>query len=188
MDNILNVKDNVITTFDENMLIKKAIRGDKESFICILKIYKVYLYKIAYMYVKDEEKALEILQETIVKGVFNINKLKNPSYFKTWITKVLINVSIDMNRKNSKTEQLGEKHDAIQYISGVSIEEKIDLYNAVDLLKDNYKTVIIMKYFSDMKIKDISEIMSLPENTVKTYLNRAKASLKKILKEDYLNE
>lgn len=188
MDNILNVKDNVITTFDENMLIKKAINGDKNSFICIFKKYKVDLYKIAYMYVKDEEKALEILQDTIVKGVFNINKLKNPSYFKTWITKVLINVSIDMNRKNSKTEQLGEKHDVIQYISGVSIEEKIDLYNAVDLLKDNYKTVIIMKYFSDMKINDISEIMSLPENTVKTYLTRAKASLKKILKEDYLNE
>lgn len=72
MDNILNVKDNVITTFDENMLVKKAINGDKESFIYILKKYKVDLYKIAYMYVKDEEKALEILQETIVKGVFNI--------------------------------------------------------------------------------------------------------------------
>lgn len=93
-----------------------------------------------------------------------------------------------MNRRNSKTEQLGEEHNVIQYIAGVSVEEKIDLYNAVDLLKDNYKTVIIMKYFNDMKIKDIAEIMSLPENTVKTYLTRAKASLKKILKEDYLNE
>ena len=81
MDNILNVKNNVTTIFDENMLVKKAINGEKNSFICIFKKYKVDLYKIAYMYVKDEEKALEILQETIVKGVFSIHKLKNPSYF-----------------------------------------------------------------------------------------------------------
>ena len=99
-----------------------------------------------------------------------------------------MNVAIDMNKRDSKTEKLGEENNVIQDISGISIEEKIDLYNAVDLLKDNYKTVIIMKYFNDMKIKDISKIMSLPENTVKTYLTRAKESLKKILKEDYLNE
>ena len=188
MSSILTINDTIIANFDENRLVKKAINGDKDSFICIFKKYKVNLYKIAYMYVKDEEKALEILQETIVKGVFNIHKLKNPSYFKTWITRVLINVAIDMNRKNSKTEQLGEEHNVIQCIEGISLAEKIDLYNAVDLLKENYKTVVVMKYFNDMKIKEISEIMSIPENTVKTYLTRAKVELKKILKEGYLSE
>ena len=188
MSNILTISDNITIDFNENKLVKKAIDGDKNSFICIFKKYKINLYKIAYMYVKDEEKALEILQETIVKGVFNIHKLKNPSYFKTWITRILINVAIDMNRKSSKIEQLDEGHNVIEHIETVSLEERIDLYNAVDLLKDNYKTVIIMKYFNDMKIKEIAEIMSIPQNTVKTYLTRARVELKNILKENYLDE
>lgn len=188
MSNILTISNNITTNFDENSLVKKAINGDKNSFICIFKKYKINLYKIAYMYVKDEEKALEILQETIVKGVFNIHKLKNPSYFKTWITRILINVAIDMNRTSSKFEQLDEAHNIIEHIEAISLEERLDLYNAVDLLKDNYKTVIIMKYFNDMKIKEIAEIMSIPESTVKTYITRAKSTLKKILKENYLDE
>ena len=93
-----------------------------------------------------------------------------------------------MNRKNSKIEQLDEGYNVIGHIETVSLEERIDLYNAVDLLKDNYKTVIIMKYFNDKKIKEIAEIMSIPENTVKTYLTRARVELKKILKENYLYE
>ncbi|MDU2490665.1 MAG: sigma-70 family RNA polymerase sigma factor [Clostridium celatum] len=184
----LTINNNIISNLDESKLIKKAIKGDKNSFVHVFKKYKLYLYKIAYMYVKDEEKALEILQETIVKGVFNIHKLKNPDYFKTWITRVLINVAIDINKKNSKLEQLNELHDVIQSKDSISVEEKIDLYNAVDLLKQNYKTVIIMKYFNDMKIKDIADVMDIPESTVKTYLTRAKAALKNTLKEGYLNE
>lgn len=72
--------------------------------------------------------------------------------------------------------------------SRISVDEKLDLYNAIDLLRDNYKTVIILKYFNDMTIESISKIMETPENTVKTYLRRAKDSLGKILKEGYLND
>lgn len=100
----------------------------------------------------------------------------------------MINVAIDMNKRSYKTEELKEDSNIIHPIYGVSVEERLDLYSAVDLLKEKYKTVIIMKYFNDMKIKEISEITNIPENTVKTYLNRAKESLKQILKEDYLDE
>lgn len=173
---------------DEHKEIKRAISGEKEAFSNLIKQNKLYLYKTAYMYVKDEDKSLEVLQETIVRGIASISKLKNPMYFKTWITRILINVAIDMNRKNSKVEQLTEASEVIEEKNSISLEEKLDLYNAVDLLNENYKTVVIMKYFNDMKIRDIAEVMNVPENTVKTYLNRAKASLKEILKEGYLND
>ena len=65
----------------------------------------------------------------------------------------------------------------------ISIEEKLDLYDAIDLLKPKYKTVIILKYFDDMKIEDISYVLNIPENTVKSHLKRAKESLSSILKE-----
>ena len=70
----------------------------------------------------------------------------------------------------------------------INIDEKLDLYNAVDLLKNNYKTIIIMKYFNDLTIKEIGYTLNLSENTVKTNLKRAKEALFKILKEGYLND
>jgi len=70
----------------------------------------------------------------------------------------------------------------------ISLEEKMDLYNAIDTLKDKYKTVIILRYFNNMSIDDIAKTMEIPSNTVKSHLRRAKESLSKILKEDYLYE
>lgn len=188
MDNILAINEALINNQDKYKLIISAIAGDKNAFAEVIKLNKVHLYKTAYMYVKNEDKALEVLQETITKGLISIHKLKNPAYFKTWITRILINAAIDINKKSSKTEELNENSKIINHKASVSLEEKLDLYRAVDLLRDNYKTVVIMKYFNDMKIKEISEVMNIPENTVKTYLNRAKTALRDILKEGYLND
>lgn len=66
------------------------------------------------------------------------------------------------------------------------MEEKHDLYSAIDQLSERYQTVIILKYFSDLSIKEIAFIMNIPEGSVKAYLSRARNELKDMLKEDYL--
>ena len=169
-------------------LIKESMKGNKESFGILIKNNKEYLYKMAFLYVKDEQDALEVIHETVYRAFLNIEKLKKAKFFNTWITRILINVSIDFLKKKGKNEMLDESTPIIKEKCEISTEEKLDLYNAIDLLNDNYKTVIIMMYFNDMKIKDISKVMEIPENTVKTYLRRAKQALGEVLKEGYLNE
>ena len=71
--------------YTEIELVKASIKGDSISFTELIKLHKVSLYKIAYSYVKDEQKALEIIQDTTYKGLLNIKNLKNPEFFKTWI-------------------------------------------------------------------------------------------------------
>ncbi|EPB8179522.1 sigma-70 family RNA polymerase sigma factor [Clostridium perfringens] len=173
---------------NEIRLIKESMKGNKESFGILIKNNKEYLYKMAFLYVKDEQDALEVIHETVYRGFLNIEKLKKAKFFNTWITRILINVSIDFLKKKGKNEMLDESTPIIKEKCEISTEEKLDLYNAIDLLNDNYKTVIIMMYFNDMKIKDISKVMEIPENTVKTYLRRAKQALGEVLKEGYLNE
>lgn len=173
---------------NEIKLIKESIKGNKESFGILIKNNKEYLYKMAFLYVKDEQDALEVIHETVYRAFLNIEKLKKAKFFNTWITRILINVSIDFLKKKGKNEMLDESTPIIKEKCEISTEEKLDLYNAIDLLNDNYKTVIIMMYFNDMKIKDISKVMETPENTVKTYLRRAKQALGEILKEGYLDE
>lgn len=173
---------------NEIKLIKESMKGNKESFGILIKNNKEYLYKMAFLYVKDEQDALEVIHETVYRAFLNIEKLKKAKFFNTWITRILINVSIDFLKKKGKNEMLDESTPIRKEKCEISTEEKLDLYNAIDLLNDNYKTVIIMMYFNDMKIKDISKVMEIPENTVKTYLRRAKQALGEILKEGYLDE
>lgn len=173
---------------NEIKLIKESMKGNKESFGILIKNNKEYLYKMAFLYVKDEQDALEVIHETVYRAFLNIEKLKKAKFFNTWITRILINVSIDFLKKKGKNEMLDESTPIRKEKCEISTEEKLDLYNAIDLLNDNYKAVIIMMYFNDMKIKDISKVMEIPENTVKTYLRRAKQALGEVLKEGYLNE
>ena len=173
----------------EENLVKKAIRGDVSSFEVLLKKYKQYLYKIAYSYTKNEQDSLDLIQECSYKSWLNIKKLKKHSSFKVWVSRILVNISIDTYYKQSKNQILEIDDEVLSCEDeNLSIVEKVDLQNAIDLLKPEYKTVIILKYFDDMTIDNISEVMDICPNTVKTYLRRAKSSIKSILKEEYLNE
>jgi len=89
---------------DENneTIIKRAIDGDKESFIELVKKYKIYLYKIAYSYVKNEEDALEIIQECTYRAMLNIKSIKNIASFKYWLTRIVINCALDFIKNNKK--------------------------------------------------------------------------------------
>jgi RNA polymerase sigma-70 factor (ECF subfamily) len=132
--------------------------------------------------VKNEHDALEIYQNTVYKAYINIHKIKNPQYFKTWITKILINIINDTFRQNKKETEIYNRQTAEEYKEGIDIEDRIVLYAALDSLTYKYKTSIILKYIHDMSIKDISMVMNCSENTVKSYIHRAKKELLKTLK------
>lgn len=173
----------------EAYLIKKARFGDDEAFENLIMKYKLYLYKIAYTYVKDKDLALDIIQDTTYKAWINIRTLKKDTVFKSWITKILVNTAINHIKKESRVVYIeGGQDDIVCEFKGVSIEEKLDLYRAVDLLNPKYRIVVILRYFDDMKIDDISYILDIPTNTVKSQLKRAIQKLNTILKEDYLYE
>lgn len=183
---LINFKKNKVNS--DYSLIIKAMKGEDKAFIELIKIHKSYLYKTAYAYVKNQQIALDIIQETTYKAFMNIKEIKEPKYFKTWITRILINTSINLMKKENKVVYIDEESPLVDSTSILSVEEKLDLYNAIDLLKDSYKTAIILKYFNDLTINDIAEIMKISSNTVKSNLKRGRESLKNILKEDGIDE
>lgn len=160
-----------------------AQKGNKEAFAALVYERKQIMYKTAYIYVKNKEDALDIVSEAVYRAYTNIQKLKKPDAFNTYLTKILINCAYDFIRKEKKSI----KRDEQVFISGVSedknVDEKLDLYAAVDRLSSKYKTVVILKYFRDMTFEDISSIMGCPVGTVKTYLNRALKALRISLRE-----
>lgn len=174
--------------FLEIKLAKASIKGDSKAYTELIKFYKNDLYKIAYSYIKDEHKSLDIIQETTYKGLLNIQKLNEAKYFKTWITRILINIAIDYSKKESNIVYLEEETTLVEKEKNVSVEEKLDLYDAIDMLREHYKMVIILKYFNDMTEEQIANSMDIPINTVKSHLRRARLELKDILKDGEISE
>ena len=163
---------------DTIQLVKKAVRGSKSAYGELIAEYQVYLYKTAFLYVKNEADSLDAVQECVMRGLLAIGKLKEPQYFKTWITRILLNC-IWQGKKQTQTVALEEYRE--KGVENYLIEEKVDLYDAIDSLKEQYKTVVILFYFQELKIKEIARIMEIPEGSVKAYLYRATKQLRRWL-------
>ncbi len=168
--------------------IQRAKKGNKKAFQELLEEEKVKLYKIAFVYMKNEEDALEVFQETTYKALRSIKNLKDERYFSTWLSRILINTAIDLLNKKKKIipmekENLEEK--LPPYESNV---EDFDLLQAVMELDEKYKTVLMLRFYKDYTVKQIADALDCPEGTVKTNIHRGIHQLKVKLKEDCVNE
>ncbi|WP_028782330.1 sigma-70 family RNA polymerase sigma factor [Thalassobacillus devorans] len=161
-------------------VVKKAIKGDEEAFEKLIKEESEKLYKTAFLYVRNEHDALDVVQEAVTKAFISISQLKKAELFNAWLMKILIHTAYDFLQKRKKVV-LTEDFSNFREYENHHIEEKLDLISALSILSPKYKTVIILFYFHDQSIKSISETMEKPEGTVKTYLHRAKNELKKLL-------
>lgn len=169
-------------------LVNKAINGNDEAFVELVNICKFNLYRMAFVYLKNEQASLDAVSETIYKAYMNIHKLKKEKFFNTWITKILINLCINNLKKDKKIIYIDDytpidKSDILQM--DLQISEKIDLNSAIDTLDMKYKNLIILKYFKDMTIYEISKLLQWPEGTVKVYLKRGLEKLKIQLQEEW---
>ena len=174
---------------EDIVTVKRAIKGDRKAFEHLIEIYCDRLYKEAYLRCKYEDDVKEIVQETIYRAYRSIGTLKEPQYFKTWISRILINISNDYLRKNGMIDlEHNESLCTKEVIIDNKVELKIDLYNAIDELEDKYKDAIILRYIDDLKVEEISKILDRPINTIKTHLRKAIKDMKKLLKEGYENE
>lgn len=165
--------------------VKKARRGNDKAFQDLVEAEKNKLYRMAYLYVKNENDALDIVHETIYKAYISIKNLKEPDYFSTWLSKILINTALDFIKKNKKVipfEEI-ERYDTSEK---VHIAESLDLVDAIDRLEEKYKTVIILRYYKGLQIKEIATMLDCPEGTVKTNLHRAINKLRVDLREECL--
>lgn len=133
----------------------------------------------------NKEDALDIVQETVYKALLSIEQLKEPKFFMTWLIRILIRNAYDLLGQKKKAEKIVKesKDDAYEDLKNYSShsEQNIDLKTAILQLDEKYQTVILLYYYHDLSIHQIAWHMNIPEGTVKTYLHRARKSLKKLL-------
>jgi RNA polymerase sigma-70 factor, ECF subfamily len=158
-------------------LVKKAQKGDDKAFLKLFQQYETDIYRMAYVYVKHKYDALDIVQEVAYQSFKNIDTLRNPEYFKTWLMKITINCSLNVVEKNKKVIQLLEFEKLIGSKEDGDLSLAISLQEVIDTLQEDEKSIILLKYYHDHTLKEIAEILDKPLGTAKTLLYR---SLKKL--------
>ena len=171
----------------QELKVKKAIKGNGKAFEELITDCKENLYKTAFAYVRNEEQALDIVGDTIYKAYTSIENLKEPKYFNTWITRILINTTLTHIKKNSRLVYIEDN----KTLKGVAckpqdLDQKMYIWQAIDSLEHKHKEIIILKYFDDLTINEISEVLDYPIGTVKTYLNKGLVKLRSFMRKDVL--
>ncbi|HEY4544529.1 MAG TPA: sigma-70 family RNA polymerase sigma factor [Tissierellaceae bacterium] len=175
------------TKYRSKSKVCEAKKGNKEAFLGLIDENRINIYRVARGILKNEEDIKDAIHNTLINSYTNLNTLKNDEYFKTWLIRILINECNKILRDNKNSIILDDE--IIEFGNSSRDEYKnFDLVKAIGELEDNLRIVITLFYFEDLSIKDISQIIDIPEGTVKSRLSRARTSLKEILGGDYYYE
>ncbi len=181
---------------NEKILIKRAKDGDTDAFEQLILGCKGKAYNIALKYMKNQEDALDVLQESFLKIFRHLNKFHEESKFDTWVYRIVVNTCNDMLRKNS--HHVKDIH--IYQINSDSKEEMMDFvdpepnpeesffqkegYSQIELcmesLTPEHREIIILRDIQEMTYDEICHILDCNVGTVKSRLNRARTKLREI--------
>ncbi len=180
----------------ELILVKKSISGDVDAFEELIKGYKKMAYNIALRVLRNKEDAEDISQEALIKVFKNIGSFNMKSSFKVWLYRIVMNTCLDFKRKknivtysidkpleNDENEIMQDIPDNT-YNPDIVIQNELEsqmLYDSIDSLDDDFRTVIVLRDMQGLSYKDIASVLSCNEGTVKSRLNRARNKLKEII-------
>lgn len=166
-----------------------AAKGDTGAFEKLITAHEQRMYRMAYLYVKNRDDALDVVQEAVCKAFRGIRRLKNPEYVTSWLIRITMNCAVDMIRRQGReTACPAEDIEAAvqpEEPADERILERVTLDDMMNVLNADEKRLIMLKYYCEMTFSEMSEELKMPLGSVKTALYRA---LNKLRKEAEIDE
>ena len=187
-------------TLEDRDLAAQAARGKEPAFRELLVRYERPVFSLIYRMVRDRTLAEDLSQEAFIRAFNAIGTYKTSYKFSNWILKIANNHTIDHLRKRkldtvsidgsphartadeiSQSQVVIESRDEnpLEYVEHRELGSQIE--GAIGDLRQEYRTVIVLRHVDGYAYDEIAEIMDLPLGTVKTYLHRARGELRKSL-------
>ena len=154
-------------------------KNKDNKFTQLVQKNKLKFYKTAKAILKNDDDVYDAIQNALMSMYQNFNNLKEQKYFATWGVRIVINKCYDLLRKNKKIELYDELEECVT-------EDNYNLdYNGINKLVNgldkNLYLIVILYYYDDFSIKEIAEILEMPEGTIKSKLSKARSTLRKNL-------
>ena len=180
---------------DEKYLVSEVLSGNRKAFVQLIRQYEGLVLHIVTPLIGVNEDREDICQDIFIKVYEKLNTFQFKSKLSTWIGNISYNSSINNleKKKNILLSNIVSTENELSFIDSINIEsdnpEKIiirkeditQLNQSINMLPEFQKTVVLLFYKEEMSLDEISKIMELPENTVKSHLFRAKNSLKQLM-------
>ena len=160
--------------------VNRAKQGDVDEIGNIIKENMTSLYRIAYSILKNEDEIYDAISSTTIIVFEKISTLKQAEFFKTWITRILINECYKIYNQNKKIVYL-ENNQNIEQLKHVDTYSEINIKELLKKINKDLRQIVVLYYIEDLSIKDIAKILEIPEGTVKSRLSRARKELEQIL-------
>ena len=171
-----------IDSEDVELLVKKCQEESPfgtKAFKELVLLFQPFIHRFCFNYVKNENDAEELTQTILLKVYHNINKFKFDSKFKTWLYRIAVNQCTDLYNKDKRQAQLkkemmeyrGETTPEDTHADRLAIKDDIDSY----LLKmpDPEREILILRFYEDLKVKEISDTLDISLSAAKMRLSRA---------------
>lgn len=160
---------------DLECLVRRAKRHDPDAFTELMESQKYVFYKTARAILSNDEDATDAIQETIFTCWEKLEGLKEDRFFRTWVTRILINKCYDILRTNQKVIYMEDYPE----IPTWEEENPAEWKEMLSVLEEDYRLVVTLYYAQGFKTKEIARILGMPDSTVRTKLSRAREQLKK---------
>ena len=171
----------------EELLVLRAQGGEQIALNALVELWNVRLTRYAKHLTGDVDGAAEVMQEVWLSVVRSLHRLEDPSHFRSWVYRIVSNKCTDWIRFRVRNRGVTQPLS----VEDVAVEDPIDdtsdeirlLRDAIAKLPADKRTMLSMFYIDDLSIREISEVLEVPQGTVKSRLFHARNQLKQILEE-----
>ncbi len=164
-----------------HVLVKRCLRGDRRALAALIDEYQRPLYNAAYRILGNSEDAADATQAAFLKAFEHLDSYDPKYKFFSWIYRIAINESINQAKRNRGHQQVDESaadNSPGPYRETEAGEFAHQVQEALMALPDHYRTVLVLRHFSDRSYRQISEILQISEKTVKSRLYSARQLMK----------
>ena len=171
---------------DQNIihnLIRKSLNGDLKSFEVLIDEYQDRIFRLILGIVKNHATSQEITQDVFIKSWKHLNKYDFEYNFKSWLYKIAVNESLNTLKKTRVFEEYDENIHVIESdIDDIDVLKLNKLNLAIAKLNQDQRIIVQLKHFENFTYKEISQILDVPEKTVKSRLYTARIVLRNHVK------
>lgn len=181
-----------MTEAHPSRLISDCIAGDEAAIEMFVHRYETSVFRLALSIVGDPAEANEVTQETFLAALRSLPSYQEKQSFKAWLYTIVVNHSRSHLRKHRVRERLRTTLTAIFQVEAqkqaspeetlIQNEKETQLWNALNHLDERYRTVVVLRYFHELSVAEISEILSINEGTIHSRLHGAREKLRAALK------
>jgi len=169
---------------NDAMLVQACLRGDRHAFDKLVDRYEAPLFSAAYRITGSVEDAMDATQNAFVNAYEKLHTF-DPSYrFFSWIYRITVNQALNLiSGRKAETELNNDVPAPAPGPAEIfnSTEARGHLERALDVLEPRYRAVIVLKHLEGLSYREISELLGIPEKTVKSRLFTARQKLRVIL-------